>query len=85
MIYTVGNRKAVDGSTRLAGSFEADQVGQFEGVINIPQGNSYTGGGGNDRTGRGSASPNDLVINQTFNTNKENKEANFGIYALIRV
>ncbi|MGN6416151.1 MAG: hypothetical protein ACTHMC_01575 [Pseudobacter sp.] len=84
MIYAVGNLKIVDGSTRLAGSFEADQVGQFSGTINIPQGNSYTGGGGNDRTGRGSASPNDLSVTTTFNSNKENKEANFGVYALIR-
>jgi len=84
MIYAVGNLKAVNSTTRLAGSFEADQVGQFSGTINIPQGNSYTGGGGNDRTGRGAASPNDLVVNQVFNSEKENKEANIGYYALIR-
>lgn len=87
MIYTTGNLKAVDGTTRLSGSFEGDQVGQFQGLITIPSGNSFSGDPGAGyipRAGRGAAHPDSFNIDQNFNPSKETKEANFGIYALIR-
>lgn len=88
IIYSVGNLKAVDGSGRLPGAFEGDQVGVFTGTVTVPSGNSFNGSPGSGytpRAGRGAANPDSFNIETTFNSGNENKQANIGIYALIRI
>jgi len=45
-----------------SGDYRDDQIKVSNLQVTIPQGNSYTGSGGTGRFGRGSVSPNDVII-----------------------
>lgn len=76
-LFKVPDRRGVyerntDG-TRLPGTYEADQVGQFTDNVVLPKANSYTGGPNQVRIGNGNNNPQDFSYPETFNLGKENR------------
>lgn len=66
--------------SRLAGTFEDMNVGEFE--VPIDQGNSYTGNGAAGRVGRGGVNPNTFII--TVNEGEETQPKNHSFYICIK-
>ena len=88
IIHSVGNLKAVDGSTRLPGSYEADMVGPHTHPLTVPPSATSTTQSGQGRFtgGNDGTEPVPMItVTTDNNSGTETKEANFGVYALIRL
>ena len=85
LLYAYGSLKLIDDSTRIAGSLQAGQVGQFTDNEQIPIGDSFTGPGPSTHVGRGAADPGTALFSTTFNSGLENYATNIGLYGLIRI
>jgi hypothetical protein len=87
-IYTVGNLKAIDGTSRLPSSYEADMTGPHNHTFTVPASATSTTQSGQGRFVGGSDGfepANMPQVTTDNNSGTETKEANFGIYALIRI
>jgi hypothetical protein len=87
-IHTVGNLKAIDGSTRLPGSYEGDTVGPHTHDLTVPANKTSTTQSGQGRFTGGSDGNEPVPMNPVTtdnNSGTETKEANFGVYVLIRI
>lgn len=84
-LYTTGILKAVDGSARLPGSYEAGQVGQF--TITVPKVKLAGGGGIVDVISEYGLPPAFVsgTTDKTFLSTLENRVKNTGIYKLIHI
>lgn len=85
LLYLYGFTKGIDGSSRLPGSFDEGQVGEFNLVFEIPKGDSYNGSSPSTRVGQGGNPNTPVDINTTVNTGLLTESVNTGIYKLIRI
>lgn len=84
-LWGTGFVRGVDGTSRKAGSYEAEMIGPHSHPYIKKQGNGYTGNPTVERSGSGNVNPQDFTLSTNNNTGTENRPANFGTYLLIRI